>query len=160
MHRAISFGWQFFREVLVAEANPRGLSWGISLGLLLGVLPKSNLTAVAVLVTLFVARVNLAASLFTGLLVSLFSYHLDPLFHAIGEGWLTLAPLQPLLRRFFSLPIVAWTHWNNTVVAGSLMMGLALLWPTQRCLQRYFAVRLPHIRRPQRKEIVLNPVPH
>jgi uncharacterized protein (TIGR03546 family) len=127
--------------VLLAEAHPLGLARGCSWGIALGLLPKNNLAAMTMLALMFLLRINLLAAFSSCILVSLFAYHLDPVLHAVGASFLTLGPLQPVFRGLFAIPLVPWSGLDNTVVAGSLLIGLLQLYPTQRLLCRALTAR-------------------
>jgi uncharacterized protein (TIGR03546 family) len=69
-------------------------------------------------------------ALFSFALFSAFAYVLDPLFHQIG--FFVLAD-QTGLRIFwtflYNTPIIPLTRFNNTVVMGSLLLSVVLIWP-------------------------------
>ena len=142
MFLRITQSLKFLVDAMRAEATAKQIALGCSLGVVIGILPKSNLTAVFFLVLLFGLRVNLAAGLITAAVCSFFAAAADPFFHHIGDSLLTITPLQGLYQRLFGLPVVAWAHLNNTVVAGATLIGLVQLYPTYRLLTLVFQRRL------------------
>lgn len=114
---------------LAAHASPRQLAWGAALGMLLGLVPKGNLTALVLAVLLFSLRVNLGIGLATALVFSWVGLLVDPLAHRLGWQILSYQPLQPAFAWCYDLPLVPWSDLNNTVVVGQLVLGLYALYP-------------------------------
>jgi len=133
--------FQAIYEALTAERSGRQMALGIALGVIIGILPKANLIAVLLVTSLFVLRANLAAGLLTAGLCSWFGVGLDPIFHRVGHAILTYGPLQYLFARIHQLPYMPWTSLNNTVVMGSLVLGIAQFIPTYMWCRRIFGDR-------------------
>lgn len=121
---------RYLAEALTAECSPRQIALGLALGLLVGLVPKGNLTAVALMAVMCSLRVNLAAGLLSAFVVSWAAVIIDPLTHRIGLALLTLEPLTPIWTHLYDLPLLPWTGFNNTVVLGSLVLGVLLFWPS------------------------------
>jgi uncharacterized protein (TIGR03546 family) len=128
-------------DALRATASARHLAVGAALGMLVGLAPKDNLTAVLLGMLVLAVRNNLAAAALSALVFSTISPLVDPLAHALGHTVLTIGALQGLYARVFDLPLIPWTGLNNTVVVGSLLIGLLLFYPVYRvvkyAVQRY-----------------------
>lgn len=120
---------RFLVQGIVAAETPRQLALGFTIGMMIGLVPKGNLTAVALSMILLGTRVNLGTGMLAALLFSWASGVTDPLAHRIGCGLLTHEPLQPLFAWLYSIPLVPWTALDNTVVFGSLMLGVWLFLP-------------------------------
>lgn len=148
------FLWKPFRlaaDVLTADATPRQLAFGIAFGLLLGLVPKGNLIAAALVFVLSAIRVNLAAAAFSAFVFSWLGPFADPLTDRVGSWLLNHESLQSFWTSLANRPIVPWTSFHNTVVLGSVVTGLvcfypvyrASLWPLNRYLPRMqaFAAR-------------------
>jgi len=116
-------------EAITSEDAPQRLALGVALGMVVGLVPKGNLTAVVLLGLALSVRASLAAVVGAAGLFSVLGVWLDPLAHHLGLRVLTQAWLQPVGARLYDLPLFPWTGLNNTVVFGSLMLGLALFWP-------------------------------
>lgn len=127
---------RFIWHALIAESSSKQIAWGIALGVLIGFLPKGNLIAICLAAILFSLRVNLLAAMITVATCSLVGILLDPFFDHMGRTILTIVPLQGLFARLYQWPLVPWTAFNNTVVMGSLFVGLLQLYPTYRIARR------------------------
>ncbi len=114
------------------KMSPRRMAAGLALGTAVGMVPKGNLTAVVLMTLLCALQVNLAAGLFAVFVVSIGATFADPLFHEIGYAVLTAEGLQSTWTWFFNRPLAAWTDLNNTVVMGSLLVGIASMYPVYR----------------------------
>ena len=119
-------------DAVAADAGPAPFARGVALGMLVGLVPKENLTAAVLAVVLGAVRVNLPAAGLAAVFFSLFGSAADPLSHAVGKWLLTGDWLRETWASFFQLPLAPWTGLNNTVVLGSLVLGLALSYPVYR----------------------------
>ena len=143
-------------HALTASDSPRQIAWGVTLGLMVGLLPKGSLLAVGMGVALCAFRVNLSAGLLTAGLASLAAVALDPLAHRIGAAILIHSWPRPVLTWLYHQPLGPWTGIHNTVVLGQFVIGLYLAYPAyqlgwflgakvqpkiSRHLMRYRAVR-------------------
>ncbi len=116
-------------QIISGADSPRQIGSGFALGMLIGLVPKDNLCAAVLLVLLLGTRSNRAAGLLAALLFSWIGLLLDPLTHRIGYELLAYEPFRPYLGRLYALPLAPWTALHNTVVLGSLALGLVLAWP-------------------------------
>ena len=119
-------------EALVTSDGPRQLALGFTLGMVIGLVPKGNLTATAICILLLALRANVAAGFLSAALFTWLSGWADPLAHRIGFALLTDANLQSFWTRLFRWPLVPWTSLNNTVVLGNLLLGAWLAYPVYR----------------------------
>jgi len=119
------------KVIAVMNSNTRSFQVGaaVAFGLLLGLLPSNNLIFAVVLVVLFLVRVHLGIAIITAVGFSLLAPAFDPLLNRLGAWLLSLPALQVTYSRLYEMPIVPWTHFNNTLVAGSLVAGLVLWLP-------------------------------
>ena len=119
-------------------SSPRRIAVALALGMLVGLVPKDNLTAVALGMLLFSLRVNLAAGSLSALLFIWIGKLSEPILDRVGYALLVSPSLEPIWSRLYQLPMVPWTGLNNAIVLGSLVIGLALFYPayhiTSRCL--------------------------
>ncbi len=114
---------------LNANRSPGELAHAFSLGMLLAFVPKNNaLWYILFVITLFL-RIHKGAFLLTVLLGSLIVPFADPLFDRIGYAVLTFAPMEQWYRAMLDVPFVAFTRFNNTIVAGALVSGIVLYVP-------------------------------
>jgi uncharacterized protein (TIGR03546 family) len=115
--------------ITALNANSRAGEIGaaVSSGVLLALVPTGNLLWIALFLIFYFTRLHIASMLFTILIVKSFAFLFDPLFHATGAKVLSAPLLEPLWTRIYSMPIIPYTNFNDTVVMGSLLVGL-LLW--------------------------------
>jgi uncharacterized protein (TIGR03546 family) len=125
---------QFFhlRSAIKGQDTARQLAFGCALGMMLGLLPKGNLLALAISLIILCSRVNLSTAALCALGFSVLGVNLDALTHFLGQAVLTYEPIVPLWRALYVLPLVPWTSFNNTVVMGSLVLGILLFYPVYR----------------------------
>jgi len=118
---------QFF----TLAAGHRQIAWGAALGMMIGLIPKGNLIAGVLAVLILATHVNLTSAGLATLLFSTLNRWLDPLAHDIGSTLLQRESLAGFWTTLFNLPVLPWTHLNNTVVLGSCVLALGLLGPVQ-----------------------------
>lgn len=119
-------------RAFTADGSPRQLALGLALGMLIGLVPKGNLTAGVLLVVLLGTQVNLGVGTLSALLFTWVGGLVDPLTHRVGEALLTHPSLQSAWACLHDLPLVPWMGLNNTVVLGNLLLGLWLFYPVYR----------------------------
>ncbi len=119
-------------------SSPRRIAAGVALGMVIGLVPKDNLTAAALGMLLLALRVNLAAGSLSTLLFLWIGSSFEPILDRIGFALLSWPALEPIGSRLYQLPLVPWTDLNNTLVMGGLVLGLALYYPvyhvSSRCM--------------------------
>ncbi|MEM6330443.1 MAG: TIGR03546 family protein [Planctomycetota bacterium] len=123
--------------MLAANDSPRQIAAGVALGAVIGLTPKGNLIAATLLALLLATRVNRSAGLGAAALFSWVGLHADGLTHRIGAYLLTLKDMQPHYAAAYELPLGPWIGFNNTVVLGSLVLGLYIAYPV------YLLARMP-----------------
>jgi uncharacterized protein (TIGR03546 family) len=106
------------------------VSTGFALGMILGLVPANPLIIVLLFFLVAIFRINFAATLLAWGVLKFPAYLLDSLFDKIGFRLLTLPSLQALFTKLYNAPVFPWSHFNNTVVAGSLFTGVVLFVPT------------------------------
>lgn len=143
-------------HALVASDSPRQLAAGFALGMVLGLLPKGNLIALSVCVMLFSLRVNKPLALMAALLFTCLSPLADSFTGQLGNEVLHVGVLQAGFASVYKLPLGPWLGLHNTVVMGSLLVGLYLVYPVYwalfagtRRLERRNASRLGSYRDPR-----------
>jgi uncharacterized protein (TIGR03546 family) len=118
--------------VFTGEGSPQAIAFGCAMGMVIGLLPKGNLTAAAISMFVLATQANLAAAALSGAAFSWAGVWTDPLAHRLGSAILTQPAWQKTFARLYELPLVPWTALNNTVVVGSLALSLALFYPVYR----------------------------
>ena len=125
---AVALLRKIVRGLLAADAPPQ-LAAGFTLGMILGLVPKGNLIAVSLCVLLFSLRVNKGLALVAAVLFSFVSPWADAFSHKLGLVVLSAGSLQTVYASVFSLPLGPWIGFNNSVVTGSLLLGLYCSYP-------------------------------
>jgi uncharacterized protein (TIGR03546 family) len=116
-------------RVLLAGSSPRQLAVGFTIGMMIGIMPKENLIALGLCVFMFSVRCNKALGLAAAVAFSFAAPWTDPLAHKIGNYVLAFDALQAAYTSLYNLPLGAWIGFNNTVVTGSLLLGLYIAYP-------------------------------
>lgn len=109
------------------------MALGLGLGLMIGILPKDNLLFVGLLVILIVSGASLLTGALAGLVGSLLSATLQPLAHSLGQRILSPEYLLGPISEFMQLPVVPWMRLDNTLVTGSLFLGVVAFVPIYLC---------------------------
>ena len=112
------------------ERTPCQLALGAAIGLMIGLVPKGNLIAIALTMLLLGLKVNLGVGLITAFGVTCIGPSVDRFTHGIGVRAFETPWFYDAMRRAYQLPVVPWTSLNNTVVVGSVLLGLLLFYPT------------------------------
>jgi len=116
-------------RLLMASHSPGQLSAGFTLGMIIGVMPKTNLIALSLCVAVFSLRCNKGLGLMSAVVFSCFAGWTDPFAHKLGLSVLSAPALQASYASAFTLPLGPWLGFHNTVVCGSLLMGLYAAYP-------------------------------
>lgn len=124
--------FKLLAETLTDASSSRQIALGFAFGVIIGLVPKGNLIAVGLMTVLYAANVNLAAGMMGAFLFSWAGLVLDPYTDRIGHWLLTHQSLTPHWTYLYNLPGMPWTAFNNTVVLGSLALGLVLFYPVYR----------------------------
>lgn len=102
---------------------------GISLGLMIGIVPKDSLLPWAIGLFALLLPVNLGATLVAIAIGSVLSVSMDALAHSVGQIVLNSSTVFSYLVTWFELPLFAWTRLNNTVVMGLTTIGILSMIP-------------------------------
>jgi uncharacterized protein (TIGR03546 family) len=117
-------------RIIHSETDPRQISLGFALGMIPGLTPLTSLHNLLVLLAILFFRVNIGAAMLSWGVFKILAYALDPLFHQIGLFLLTgVAFLQGLWTTLYNAPLVPYTHFNNSIVMGSLVFSLFAFYP-------------------------------
>ncbi len=133
---------RFLTKALTDECSPEQIALGCSIGIMLGLVPKGNLTAVVLMALLFLLRVNILAGLLSAAICTCIGLLCTSGLDWFGEQILAIESLQPVYAWMYEAPLIPWTDFNNTVTAGGFVVGLFLVFPTYRILTGYFARNL------------------
>jgi uncharacterized protein (TIGR03546 family) len=114
---------------LLAGDSPRQLAAGFALGMVLGLVPKGNLIALSLCVLVFSLRVNTSLALLAAVAFTWVGAALDPFAGKLGMQVLTIDSMQATYASVFNFPFGPWIGFNNTVVMGSLLIGIYFAYP-------------------------------
>jgi len=117
-------------KALRSNESPGQLAWGFVLGMIIGVTPYFTLHDGIIILLIIVLKVNISMAIVAWLISLMFAYLLDPLFHSLGY-WLLVEveALRPVWVYCSEKAVLAFAHFNNTVVLGSLVISLLLVAP-------------------------------
>lgn len=116
-------------KVLNSEVEPGQISLALCLGMIAGLTPIMSLHNLAILFLALVLRANLSAFILGVIFFSGIAYIMDPMFHALGLTVLNAGALEAAFTAMYNNPVMRLTHFNNTIVMGSLLSALAAFVP-------------------------------
>ncbi len=124
------------------NSNRRSVEIGASIafGLWLALVPSANLLFAGLVLLAFLVKINLGMTIVSFLVFLLIVPAVDPTLNALGARVLAAPSLQDLYRSAYATPVVPFTRFNDTLVAGSFVGGAALFVPVT--LFGMFLVRL------------------
>lgn len=112
-----------------ANSRPGEIAAGIAFGMFLALIPSGNLLWIVLFAATFFLKINLPAELVFLALFKLIAPLLDGWLHSAGYAVLTLPFLNSTFTSLYNLPIIPFTRFNNTLVMGGFLTGLALWLP-------------------------------
>lgn len=115
--------------------NAKSVALAAAIGTMLGLLPKGNLLAVLLLLSIIIFRVNVTVAVLLAVGVSFFAGRLDGVAEKIGDAILAPNFFEPFGQWLFAQKIVPWTSLDNTVVLGNFFIGCVLFVPIYYCVK-------------------------
>jgi uncharacterized protein (TIGR03546 family) len=117
-------------KILKSGEMPSQIAWGFVLGMVIGFISLRSLLAAFFILLVIILDVNISAAIFAALLFRAISYFAAPLFHTLGYWVLVEAEaLHDLWGALYSIPFIPYTRFNNTVVMGSLVVSVVIVYP-------------------------------
>ena len=113
-------------KALNSNQNPKEIAAGIAFGFMLALLPSNNLLWILILIFVFLLRVNQAIMFIFIAILKPFAFLLDPFFHSVGYAILSNKAFYDFFTKMYNVPFLFLTKFNNTVVMGSLIVGIIL----------------------------------
>ena len=126
------------QRAIAADRQPKLLARGIAAGFVVGLVPAGNLMSLSIAIFIFCLRMNHAVAAITAITISLAAPIADPITHWLGTQILSAPHLAPLLSNLWQQPLIPWAEINNSVVTGSLVLGLVIYLPLQRGAETVF----------------------
>lgn len=105
------------------------MALAIAVGVVAGLVPKTNLLAVAIFALVLVLPIHTLLAIGVSVVVSALADQLDPWSHRLGMWLLEHSKVEAFWRLMDSIPMVPWFSLYNSVVLGSLIIGLAAAYP-------------------------------
>jgi uncharacterized protein (TIGR03546 family) len=131
--------WQSFHSSLQGFDSPHQLGLGCAFGMMIGLIPNESLFVYLLALVAVVSTANLLCLIGSGIVFHFLSGAADQLWHTVGHWVLTLSSLESVWAGLYEIPLMAWTSFNNTVVAGSLIGSLVLFLPVYFVSRAFFA---------------------
>lgn len=116
-------------KALNSDGTPGQVAMGMALGLCLGLSPLLSLHNLVVVAIAFLTTVSIPGFMLGWAIAVPLGFALDPLFDRVGMALLLDDRLAPVFAWVVNTPVVAWSRLNNSIVAGSLAVWLAVLLP-------------------------------
>jgi uncharacterized protein (TIGR03546 family) len=110
--------------------SPGKIAIGLAMGMSLGLIPLDNLVWFMLLMGVLFLPVHQVAAVSAWVVTSLFSSQLSVVPHALGDWLLSMDGVRGCVRQAQVIPAGAWFRLNNTLVVGSLALGLVSLLPS------------------------------
>jgi uncharacterized protein (TIGR03546 family) len=114
---------------LNSNNRPGEVAAALTFGVLLAMLPSSNLIWVGILALTFFLKINFGAEMVMAAVLKPFAPLFDPFFDFFGYKILTIDALQPLYTKLSNMPVVPFSGFNNTAVVGTLALMTVLAVP-------------------------------
>ena len=130
-----------FITALISGNTPHQIAMGFSIGVFMGLTPSNFIINLIVITFLFLLNINTTAGFLSSGIFSLFSFLLYPFEHKIGSYLLiTNTSLKDLWTSLYNAPIIPYTHFNNTVMIGSLVIAALLFLPLYFLMKSFIVV--------------------
>ncbi|MBW2558938.1 MAG: TIGR03546 family protein [Deltaproteobacteria bacterium] len=113
-----------------SDTDPRQISLGFSLGMILGLTPLYSPHNLIVFLAILFFRVNVGAAILSWGVFSVLAFLLDPAFNQIGMFILAgTGILTGLWTSLYNMTLFPYTRFNNTIVMGSLAFSILASYP-------------------------------
>lgn len=113
-------------KLLNSDTGENQLAAGIACGLVLGFAPALSLQTILIFTLLFFLRIQMGIAFISAFFFALVAYIFDPLFHSFGQFILELEMLRGIFETLYTMPIIPFTKFYNTVVMGAGVVSLLL----------------------------------
>lgn len=118
----------FFR-LLNSETGTNQLASGLACGLILGFSPFLSIQTFLILFLVFFFRIQMGAAFLSAFFFKFVAFLFDPMADKLGRLVLETESLRPLFTTMYNMPLVPMTRFNNSIVMGSMVVGLILVIP-------------------------------
>ncbi len=128
------------RRIVDGVNSAHQLALGISLGAIIGLIPKDSAFAWIAVLILVLSRGNLLCGILSAVAFSYVSPGFDGWFDHVGSQILSLSSLTEFWASCMEVPWLAWTRFNNSVVMGTVTLGAGLAVPLYLISRFFFRV--------------------
>lgn len=135
---------------LNANAHPGDIAHAVSMGLFLALVPRGNMLWLFIFIFFIFVRINKGSFLLSLVLLSLVVPFADAFVERVGFLVLSLPFLQGWYELLYKIPFFGLTRFNNTMVAGGLVVALALYIP----VYLFFRFLIVHYRKVLQPKII------
>jgi uncharacterized protein (TIGR03546 family) len=136
------------QDRISAINSPHELALGVAFGVLIGIMPKDSAIPWLIALAFLLSRGNLLCGFVAAIALSVVGPLIDGWSDKMGMALLSIESLQSTYSAWMELPWVAWTRFNNTVVAGSFAIGVIAGLPVYLLSQIFFRIwGIPMIQR-------------
>lgn len=112
-------------KALNSDVAPWQLALGFVFGMMMGLAPTFTWFNLIILGLLLILKANFGMAFLGFAVFGLIGYLLDPVMHSAGYWILSMESLKATFQNWYNTPWMAATRFNNTIVMGSLFVGLA-----------------------------------
>ncbi|NQY74769.1 MAG: TIGR03546 family protein [Candidatus Margulisbacteria bacterium] len=117
-------------HILRSSSSPHQIAMGFILGAFMGFVPINIIFTPVVGCVLLLFRVNIGGGILGFTICGILSLLLDPIAHPVGLIALTQIPaLTPFWTLLYNIPVIPYTHFNNSIVMGQFCIALILSAP-------------------------------
>lgn len=116
-------------ELLSQHRTPGAIAGGMAFGTMLGLMPKDSLVAVCILLLIAILPINQLLACVATLGLTLVESLTWSVTDRIGFLTLNLDIVSSLIGSLYQFPLAPWLRLENTVVMGSLILGVATWMP-------------------------------
>jgi uncharacterized protein (TIGR03546 family) len=116
--------------ILSKNRTPNQVAWGITLGFVLGIVPKDNLVALALIGMIASLRINQLGAGIAAICLSFMGALFEPITHWLGMSVLAMPQIAASIVALYQYPIMPWLCLENTLVTGGMAAGCLMLLPT------------------------------
>jgi len=118
-----NFFIKFLKE-LNSTSSSRSIVLAVVLGLITGFLPTVNFFTILIFFMVLILRIPIGLFIASFGVFEVFGFFLDPVFNNIGFLLLKSNVLKPFWTFLYNIPFFRWSGFNNTIVMGSLVIGV------------------------------------
>jgi len=116
--------------VLTQYRSPAQVAAGVAIGIVLGLIPKDNLVAIAIVSMIACLRVNQLVACTTAIALSFANGWFSPITSAIGSTLLEQPMIAKAIVYLYTYPVLPWACLENTLVLGGIGSGVLTFLPS------------------------------